>query len=70
MYEEAKELVINRQRATISLIQKELKVGYNRAARLIERMEAENVVGPHKDKGPRDVLIHPGVEAMAEADKV
>lgn len=69
MYEEAKELVITSQRATISFLQRELKVGYNRATRLIETMEAENVIGPHKDNAPRDVLIHPAIEAIAETEK-
>ncbi|MCK4758836.1 MAG: hypothetical protein KAT69_02240, partial [Candidatus Aminicenantes bacterium] len=68
MYEQAEELVISQQRVTISLIQRELKIGYNRSARIIERMEAENVIGPHKDNEPRDVLIHPGIEAIAEAE--
>jgi len=70
LYEEAKGLVINRQRATISLLQKELKIGYNRAARLIEALEAGNVVGPHQDKAPRDVLVHPAIEAIAEESEL
>lgn len=70
VYEQAKEMVINSQRATISSIQRELKIGYNRAARIIETLEKEGVVGPHKDKSPRDVLIHPAIEAMTEAATV
>jgi len=70
LYEKAKELVINRQRATASLIQKELKIGYNRAARMVEALEAGGVIGPHKDNAPRDVLIHPAIEAITEASGV
>lgn len=68
MYEQAKELVINSQRATISSLQRELKIGYNRATRLIERMEAEGVVGPHQDNAPREILIQPDANAAAEED--
>lgn len=70
MYEQAKELVINRQRAEANILQKELKIGYNRAHRMLERMEAENVVGPMRSNAPRDVLINPVVEAIAEADSI
>ncbi len=55
-YDEAVELVTDLGQASISLVQRYLKVGYNRAARIIERMEAEGVVGPSDGVKPRKVL--------------
>jgi S-DNA-T family DNA segregation ATPase FtsK/SpoIIIE len=55
-YDEAVELVTELGQASISLVQRYLKVGYNRAARMIEKMEAEGVVGPSDGVKPRKVL--------------
>ncbi len=56
-YEEAVALVSRLQQASISLVQRHLRIGYNRAARLIERMEAEGIVGPADGSKARDVLV-------------
>ncbi len=55
-YDEAVELVTDLGQASISLVQRYMKVGYNRAARMIEKMEAEGVVGPSDGVKSRKVL--------------
>jgi S-DNA-T family DNA segregation ATPase FtsK/SpoIIIE len=57
-YDDAVALVARTGQASISLVQRKLKIGYNRAARIIERMEEEGIVGPSDGVKPRDVLIH------------
>jgi S-DNA-T family DNA segregation ATPase FtsK/SpoIIIE len=57
-YDEAVQLVTDLGQASISLVQRYLKVGYNRAARMIEKMEAEGVVGPSDGAKPRKVLAN------------
>jgi recombination associated protein RdgC len=56
LYEKAKATVRSTQRASISLIQRYLRIGYNRAAHLLERMEREGVVSPMASNGHRDIL--------------
>jgi S-DNA-T family DNA segregation ATPase FtsK/SpoIIIE len=55
MYDLAVELVTESQQASISMIQRRLRVGYNRAARMIEQMERDGVVGPAEGAKPREV---------------
>ncbi len=55
MYDQAVELVSETQQASISMIQRRLRVGYNRAARMIEQMERDGVVGPADGAKPREV---------------
>jgi S-DNA-T family DNA segregation ATPase FtsK/SpoIIIE len=55
-YDEAVELVTQTRQASISMVQRRLRVGYNRAARMIEMMEREGIVGPSDGSKPRDVL--------------
>ncbi len=55
MYDLAVGLVTETQQASISMIQRRLRVGYNRAARMIEQMERDGVVGPAEGGKPRDV---------------
>lgn len=57
-YDEAVAIVSRTGQASISLIQRKLKIGYNRSARIVERMEEEGIVGPSDGVKPRDVLIH------------
>ncbi|HEX9880730.1 MAG TPA: DNA translocase FtsK 4TM domain-containing protein [Candidatus Binatia bacterium] len=55
MYDAAVELVAESQQASISMIQRRLRVGYNRAARMIEQMEKDGVIGPADGVKPREV---------------
>lgn len=57
LYDEAVAVVIESRRASISYLQRRLKVGYNRAARMIEDMETAGVVSPVLSNGSRDVLV-------------
>lgn len=59
LYDEAVNIVIETRRASISSIQRRLKIGYNRAARFIEQMEAAGVVSPMQSNGTREVLSPP-----------
>lgn len=59
LYDEAVAIVTETRRASISGLQRRLKVGYNRAARLIETMEQTGVVGPLQANGMRDVVAPP-----------
>jgi S-DNA-T family DNA segregation ATPase FtsK/SpoIIIE len=58
-YDRALEIVAESRNASISYLQRRLKVGYNRAARMIEQMEQEGVVGPQEGTRPREVYIRP-----------
>jgi S-DNA-T family DNA segregation ATPase FtsK/SpoIIIE len=56
-YDDAVALVAQTRMASISMIQRRLRIGYNRAARIIERMEKEGIVGPSDGVKPREVLV-------------
>ena len=60
LYRESVELVCREQRASTSFVQRHLQVGYNRAARMIERMEAEGIVSAPDRVGKREVLAGAG----------
>ncbi|TLY42847.1 MAG: hypothetical protein E6K61_02630 [Nitrospirae bacterium] len=60
VYEQAKDLVITSGQASASLIQRRLRVGYPRAARMIERMEEEGIVGAPARDGRREVIVRRG----------
>jgi len=55
-YQEAEELVLQTGQASISFVQRKLRVGYNRAARMIEAMEKQGIVGPSDGSRPREIL--------------
>ncbi len=56
MYDQAVQVVLKNRRASISLVQRHLRIGYNRAARLLEQMEQSGVVSPMQSNGNRDIL--------------
>jgi len=58
LYEEAKRLVISSRKASASLLQRRLSIGYARAARLLDLLEERGVVGPAEGAKPRDVFIN------------
>ncbi len=60
MYDQAVALVLQTRRPSISLVQRHLRIGYNRAARLIEQMERAGLVTPMQTNGNRDVLVPAG----------
>ena len=57
LFEEAAKLIVTHQQGSTSLIQRKLKLGYNRAGRLIDQLEAAKIVGPFEGSKAREVLI-------------
>lgn len=64
LYEEAKALVVEMQTASISLLQRRFRIGYNRAARLVDELEDHGVIGPSEGSKPRKVFLEPVPEDM------
>jgi len=62
LYDEAVKLVTESRNASISSVQRRLRIGYNRAARLVEQMEDVGIVGPLESNGKREVLAPPPPE--------
>lgn len=57
LYDQAVQIVIDTRRASISGVQRRLKIGYNRAARMVETMEQAGLVGPLQPNGTREILV-------------
>ncbi|PEZ05447.1 cell division protein FtsK [Bacillus sp. AFS018417] len=57
LYDEAVQLVVDMQTASVSMLQRRFRVGYTRAARLIDAMEMNGIVGPYEGSKPREVLV-------------
>jgi len=59
LYDQAVDIVVKSRRASISLVQRQLRIGYNRSSRLVEAMEKSGVVSPPDSRGSREVLAPP-----------
>lgn len=57
LYDQAVQIVLEAKQASVSLLQRRMRVGYTRAARLIDSMEAKGIVGPYEGSKPREVLV-------------
>src|SRR5688500_15681450 len=66
LFRNAVEVVVNYDRVSASLLQRRLQVGYARAARIIDQLEAAGVVGPAEGANPREVLIRSPKELFGE----
>jgi len=62
MYDQAVAVVLKNRKASISLVQRHLKIGYNRAARLVEDMENAGLVSAMSGSGQREILVPNRVE--------
>jgi S-DNA-T family DNA segregation ATPase FtsK/SpoIIIE len=57
LFNEAISIIINNKQASISILQRKLRIGYTRAARLIDLMEKRGIVGPYDGRNPRKILL-------------
>nr|WP_244867388.1 DNA translocase FtsK [Paenibacillus cineris] len=57
LYDQAVQIVLESKQASVSLLQRRMRVGYTRAARLIDSMEARGIIGPYEGSKPREVLV-------------
>ena len=64
VYEEAVRLVMQTRQASVSMLQRRMGIGYTRAARIIDMMEDDNVVGPYQGSKPREILV----ESLSEEE--
>ncbi|AJY76624.1 FtsK/SpoIIIE family DNA translocase [Paenibacillus beijingensis] len=57
LFDQAVQIVLEAKQASVSLLQRRMRVGYTRAARLVDQMEAKGIVGPYEGSKPREVLL-------------
>lgn len=57
LFDQAVQIIVEAKQASVSLLQRRMRIGYTRAARLIDQMEAKSIVGPYEGSKPREVLI-------------
>lgn len=70
-FEEAVAFVIDQESASVSMLQRRFRIGYNRAARLVDDMEARGIIGPANGSKPREVLIEkPAMEEELPSDQI
>jgi len=70
MWKDAVRVVIDNRRASTSLLQRKLRIGYGRASRLMDMMEEQGIIGPADGAKPRDVLVNSVDEVFAEPAEV
>ncbi|MFH2137224.1 MAG: DNA translocase FtsK [Candidatus Omnitrophota bacterium] len=70
LYEEAAKLVINTQQASVSMLQRRLRLGYARAARLIDMMEEEGIVGEFRGSKAREILVDSWDEVVSAQENI
>ncbi|MEC1983399.1 DNA translocase FtsK [Bacillus cereus] len=58
IYESVKEWVITREIISTTMLQRRFRIGYTRAARIINKLEKKNIIEPREDRGPRKVLAN------------
>ena len=58
-FDSAIELVVSKEKASVSMLQRQFRIGYNRAARLMDELEDAGIVGPEDGSKPRKVLMSP-----------
>ncbi|NLJ68326.1 MAG: DNA translocase FtsK [Firmicutes bacterium] len=68
LFDDAVRLVIDSGQASISMLQRRFRIGYSRAARLIDAMELKGIVGPHQGSKPREVLVDDYEDAAVGGD--
>ena len=66
MFDEAAKLVVNSQQGSASFLQRKLKLGYNRAGRIVDQLEAAGFIGPFEGSKAREVLV----KDMAQLDEI
>jgi S-DNA-T family DNA segregation ATPase FtsK/SpoIIIE len=57
LYDQALEVIKSTKRASTSMIQRRLRIGYNRAARIMDLMEQKGIVGPENGSSPREIIV-------------
>ena len=68
LFEDAARLIVQNQVGSTSLLQRRMKLGYNRAGRLMDQLEAAGIVGPNQGSKARDVLIKTEAELQQFLD--
>jgi S-DNA-T family DNA segregation ATPase FtsK/SpoIIIE len=70
LFEEAAKLIVQNQMGSTSLIQRRMKLGYNRAGRLMDQLEQAGIVGANQGSKAREVLVHSEVELAEILERI
>ncbi|HEY2491404.1 MAG TPA: DNA translocase FtsK [Paenibacillus sp.] len=68
LYDQAVQIILEAKQASVSLLQRRMRVGYTRAARLIDSMESRGIIGPYEGSKPREVLL--SIEQYQQQNKI